>query len=102
MDMHKAESEWSNPNNWRFGIYRSKLDFRVIVPKQNKYGGWTINFGHPRGLLVLIGMIGIVVVPAFLLIQYGRPTPFKMIVLTCASILVLMSVCIWETNRYKE
>lgn len=45
-------SEWARPENWHgalLGVYRSRLDTRVIVPKRNPAFGWTINLGHPVG-----------------------------------------------------
>ncbi|MEQ8849491.1 DUF5808 domain-containing protein [Botrimarina sp.] len=39
-------SEWANPANWRWGIYRSPRDSRVWVPKKPKWAGWTLNFAH--------------------------------------------------------
>lgn len=43
------QAEWASEDNWshpKFGIYFSKRDTRVWVPK--KLGlGWTLNMGHP-------------------------------------------------------
>jgi hypothetical protein len=39
---------WSDPGNWLgFGIYYCKDDPRIIVPKQIKGFGWTMNFANP-------------------------------------------------------
>ena len=43
------QQEWENPDNWST-IYFSKRDSRASVPKKNPKHGWTINFGHPKGL----------------------------------------------------
>jgi uncharacterized membrane protein len=59
-------AEWANPNNWNgglFGIYFSKRDSRVWVPKRQPLLGWTINLAHPRALwwmaaFALIPLIG--------------------------------------------
>ena len=58
--------EWQNPANWRgprwLGIYFSKQDTRLWVPKAIPAWGWTINLGHRHGPAWLIGIIlGIVV-----------------------------------------
>lgn len=52
--------EWNNPRNWHMGIlgvYHSKLDTRLFVPKSNPAFGWTFNFGHRYIVLVLVGLI---------------------------------------------
>lgn len=43
------EAEWNNPDNWSAGIYFSKKDSRVWVPKQIRSMGWTINLGQKKG-----------------------------------------------------
>jgi hypothetical protein len=48
---------WAQEANWSSGIYFSKADDRLIVPKQNKWLGWTLNFGHPWASAVLVGLI---------------------------------------------
>ncbi len=55
------EMEWLNPNNWSGGIYFSKYDSRVWVPKQRPWMGSTVNVGHPAGARWLIGIfLGII------------------------------------------
>ena len=55
------QSEWSKPQNWSgpklFGIYSSKADKRLWVPKRIPSWGWTINVGHPGGLALLVGIL---------------------------------------------
>ena len=57
------QQEWESPRNWPGGIvYRSKLDSRLLVPKRPaawgpfRQRGTTLNFGHRRSLLVLLGL----------------------------------------------
>ena len=40
------QGEWSNPTNWRWGVYNSPRDSRVWVAKQIPWTGWTLNFAH--------------------------------------------------------
>lgn len=51
------QNEWHNPNNWSrmglFGVYFSKADTRVLVPKATPALGWTLNFGHRHSVLWL-------------------------------------------------
>jgi uncharacterized membrane protein len=48
------EAEWSNPENWSGGLYFSKKDSRVWVPKQIRSMGWTINLGQKQGAACLM------------------------------------------------
>lgn len=52
--------EWANPANWSdaiVGLYFSKRDTRVWVPKRRPGLGWTLNLGHPAGAWWLVGLI---------------------------------------------
>lgn len=55
------EMEWRNPANWTWrgplGLYASKRDTRLIVPKAAPMMGWTLNFAHP-GLTYALLAIG--------------------------------------------
>ena len=66
-------NEWNNPNNWSrrgiFGIYFSKTDTRVWVPKALPVLGWTINFGHPHAVFWLAALI---VLPVLLVVALTR------------------------------
>jgi uncharacterized membrane protein len=53
-------SEWEDPANWSdslVGIYFSKRDTRVWVPKRRPTWGWTLNLGQPAGALWLVGLL---------------------------------------------
>lgn len=56
-DRQIAEQQWRNPDNWsrrgRFGLYFSKHDPRLFVPKAVPWAGWTLNFAHPAAAWVL-------------------------------------------------
>ena len=54
-----------NSNYWRGVFYINKNDHRVIVPKQVKAFGWTLNWAHPKTFVALI----LIVLMAILLIQ---------------------------------
>ena len=63
---------WSDPANWKLGfIYCSKDDPRVIVPKRQKWRGWTINFAHHYAIPALILILVFVSLPLSLLAAYG-------------------------------
>jgi uncharacterized membrane protein len=71
-----AEREFTSPmsrdddRNWIAGvIYYNPDDPDALVPK--RYGlGWTINFGHPRGKVALLVLIGLILVPIVLIIFF--------------------------------
>lgn len=53
-------AEWENLANWShpvFGVYFSKRDSRIWVPKRTPSWGWTLNLGHPSGMWWLVGLI---------------------------------------------
>lgn len=53
-------NEWENPANWSdslIGIYFSKRDTRVWVPKRRPTWGWTLNLGQPAGAMWLVGLL---------------------------------------------
>jgi uncharacterized membrane protein len=66
------KSEWENPDNWSApiaGVYFSKRDRRIWVPKQWPGIGWTLNMGHRHSVWWLIGLI---VVPPVLAACWSR------------------------------
>ena len=53
-------AEWGNPANWSdtlVGIYFSKRDTRVWVPKRRPTWGWTLNLGNPAAAWWLVGLL---------------------------------------------
>ena len=67
------EAEWNNPDNWSGGLYFSKKDSRVWVPKPIRSMGWTINLGQKKGAATMmwtfIGGIIIVVLANIVVIN---------------------------------
>ena len=64
----RRDRAWANAAHWNDGIlgigglYFSKEDDRLIVPKRQRWLGWTINLGHelaPVTLVSLIAFVGI-------------------------------------------
>lgn len=44
-----------NPDNYKFHVfYYNPKDKRVIVPKQDRNRGWTLNFGNLFTYLILV------------------------------------------------
>lgn len=49
------EREIDNPENYKFNIfYYNPKDKRIIVPKQDRYRGWTVNFGNFYTYLIIV------------------------------------------------
>ena len=64
MDTKQANiAEWSDHKNWsRFGllgIYFSKVDSRLWVPKATPGLGWTLNFAHRGAVAMLLAVIAV-------------------------------------------
>lgn len=51
------DAEWANPSNWSAGLYFSKKDTRVWVPKSIPWTGWTLNLGTRAGARWMIGLL---------------------------------------------
>ena len=55
-----------NPNNWKGIFYFNRKDYRLIVPKNNPYLGWTLNFASPYTYLFLAAIIILVLIFEYL------------------------------------
>lgn len=56
------QAEWENTANWSstlFGVYFSKRDTRVWVPKRIPSWGWTLNLGNPAAAWWLVGLLAV-------------------------------------------
>jgi uncharacterized membrane protein len=54
-----------NPNNWKGIFYFNRSDYRIIVPKNNPYLGWTLNFASPYTYLFLIAIAAFAVISEY-------------------------------------
>ena len=55
--MQDQETFWQDRSHWSGGIYFCKEDPRFIIPKQPRWGGWTMNFGHRASTASLVVLI---------------------------------------------
>ncbi len=63
---------WADPHNWRGSvIYVCRDDPRIIVPKNPRWGGWTLNFAHASAWFVLLACLLSIALPTVLLF-YAR------------------------------
>ena len=56
-----------NPNNWKGIFYFNRRDYRLIVPKNNPYLGWTLNFASLYTYLFLIAIVVLALITEYLL-----------------------------------
>lgn len=65
------EIEWRDPANWTWrgplGMYGSKRDSRLLVPKAEPWMGLTLNCSHPAINYALAGIVALPLV--FLVVQ---------------------------------
>jgi len=72
------QAEWAKPDNWGdgpMGLYFSKRDRRLWVPKRQPGMGWTLNFAHRAAGLWIVGfgVLGAAIVAlAFLVVLVVR------------------------------
>lgn len=65
-DNQNLNNPSDNPDNYKWGIfYFNRKDNRIIVKKQDRIRGFTINFGNPYTYLVFLGLAA-----AILLVRY--------------------------------
>lgn len=65
-DSHLSEQE----NHYKWGVYYNPNDPSIFVPKRIAGMGWTINFAHPAGKLIGVGII-VLVLAAMFPVFYG-------------------------------
>lgn len=62
------DPEVDNSDNYKFTIfYYNTSDKRIIIPKRNKYLGWTLNFGNHFTFLLIISIISILLISSLFL-----------------------------------
>lgn len=61
-DKETLEKWHKDPNNWRFLIfYYNPEDRRILVPKRNRWMGWTTNFAYTPSVIVFWAIILLVI-----------------------------------------
>jgi hypothetical protein len=92
---------WSDQSNWRMGIvYWCPEDPRIIVPKQGKWTGYTMNFSHRKAYWALLAIAVALLAPLFAPLVFGYATGTKVLVISFVLILAaVICVCYWESHR---
>ncbi|MEO8001326.1 MAG: DUF5808 domain-containing protein [Arenimonas sp.] len=69
------KNQWNNPDNWSrmgmFGVYFSKADHRLFVPKATPAFGWTLNFGHRHAVLWLAVLVTLPVLLVSIILSFS-------------------------------
>ena len=96
----ELEQLWQDPRHWTASIlYHCTADPRVIVPRQRRWGGWTLNFAHRSAWLVLLGAMAIAVAPTLIVVATGYGSAPAVLAAVALSILVLCFGAAWESER---
>ncbi len=58
MNNEDLEKLWVDKGNWPFpGIYYCKNDPRIVIPKQRKWAGYSLNWANRKAIPFLIGVL---------------------------------------------
>jgi uncharacterized membrane protein len=53
----------NDPDNYKWGLfYFNPDDLRGVVPKRNRWMGWTLNFAQPLAWVIILGIIAFAVI----------------------------------------
>ena len=59
----KKNTDVDDPENYKWGIfYFNPDDLRAVVPKRNRWMGWTLNFAQPLAWVIILGIIAFAVI----------------------------------------
>jgi hypothetical protein len=98
----ELERLWQDPRHWTANIiYHCAADPRIIVPKQRRWSGWTLNFAHRSAWLVLLGAMVIAVAPALILVATGYGSTPAVLAAVALSTIVLCFGAAWESERQR-
>ena len=93
-DPEDLEALWKSPENWKAGsIYYCKADPRVIVPKRQKWMGWTINFARASAFPTLIGLVAFISLPLVWLAFHGLANTWIWFAVLAADIVAVCLIC---------
>jgi len=96
----ELERLWQDPQYWKPpGSYRCAADPRLVVPKRQRWRGWTINFAHRTAWLVLLGSIVVAVGPLLVILLTGRVSGTSVAGAIGGSVVVLSLLSAWESER---
>jgi len=60
------KTDENDPENYIWGIfYFNKDDLRGVVPKRNRWMGWTLNFAQPLAWVIVLGIVAFAVMMSY-------------------------------------
>ena len=99
MTREEIEACWKDPRNRKWGLfYYCKADPRVIVPKQPKWMGWTINAARPGAIPTVLVLIAILAAPIFIASAMGAGIGVQLMIGGIA-ITVVCLLCAYLSSR---
>lgn len=101
MDREQVDRLWQDDSNWITGIiYRCAEDPRAIVPRRWRWGGWTLNFSHPRACQTGLAAIALAIGPGSITLLLSDDTRMALGAML-ASIVLLVLWAQRESTRYR-
>jgi hypothetical protein len=96
MTREQIEQIWRDPRSRKCGVYFSKADPRIIVPR--RCGGWTPNFAHPGAVPTTLLLAAVLIVPVWILASKGAGGT-AIIATLAAAIVAVCWVCHYLAGR---
>jgi hypothetical protein len=82
MTLEELDKLFEDPANRPWGVfYHCADDPRIIAPSRPTWGGWQINFAHPRAVSFLLFYLGVLIGPLLLAALLGPRDPLHMLLL---------------------
>ena len=103
MTREEIETWWKDPHNWKWRVYYCKADPRVIVPKHQKWMGWTLNFARPSAIPVLLCVFALLAVPAAMVRASGGGIVMSYLTIAVSIVVVcLLSAYLSSSKRWNH
>ena len=99
MTRDEIEACWKDPRNRKWGIfYYCKADPRAIVPKGQKWMGWTVNAARPSAIPLVLLLIALLAGPIYIVTAMGAGNGVVLITVA-AAIAAVCLVCAYLSSR---
>ncbi len=99
MNREQLDILWRDKGNWTLGvIYRCREDPRVIVSRRWRWGGWTLNFGHPKARIAGLAAFCLAVGPGLLTLYLFNDHKIALVVMLL-SVVALVTWAHLESSR---
>lgn len=87
----------ADPMNYRYRgcLYHCSKDPYLIIPKQIRWMGWTINFGHPKAIFTLKWIIAATTIPLIFVIFIAE----KPLTVEFAVVLQIIILSMWAHHQ---